>query len=156
MLKKVITLVAVIAVLGLMSVAAASASERARVGDDVAKTSAGLQVMEATQLQQQLHAQDPAIGEDAARIRTPEQVQVKVQVSDPAAVPLMEQTRTRTRAQLMTQNPECTDCDGPDQDRSQARLHQNAEANAGSNRNSAGNAGPNGSAGSGGALAGRS
>jgi hypothetical protein len=44
----------------------------------------------------------------------------------------------------MTQNAECTDCDGPDQNQSQARLHQNAEANAGSNRNSAGNAGPNG------------
>ena len=99
MLKKVITLVAVIAVLGLMSVAAASASERARVRDDVAKTSAGLQVMEATQLQQQLHAQDPAIGEDAARIRTREQVQVKAQVADPAADPLMEQTRTRTQTQ---------------------------------------------------------
>ena len=29
----------------------------------------------------------------------------------------------------MTQNPECADCDGPDQNQSQARLHQNAEAN---------------------------
>jgi hypothetical protein len=117
-LKKVITLVAVLAVLGLMSVAAASASERARVRDDVAKTSAGLQTMEATQLQQQLQAQDPT------------------------GDPVMAQNRTRTQAQLMVHDPDCTDCEGGDQLR--ARIHQDSAGHFGPNRDQAGNAGPNG------------
>ncbi len=169
MLKKAITLATVVAVVGLLSVATAFASERTRAPDDVTTNSAGLQIMEAAQLQNQLQAQDPAIGGNAVRIRTRENVQVKAQAQSPSADQVMEQvqTRTRTQAQLMVQNPECTDCDGPDQIRDRDRIQQDAAGTPGPNRGSAGNAGPNGdgtcvgtgpsgSQGSGGARAGRS
>lgn len=153
MLKKVITLVTVIAVVGLLSVAAAFASERTRVRDDVVQDSAGLQIMGAAQLQ----AQDQATGGDAARIRTGEYVQVKAQVQSSSVDPLMEQERNQERQ--MIHDPECLDCEEPAriQDRDRDRIHQDSVGNAGPNGAQAcDGTGPNGSPGSGESRGGKS